>query len=260
MKWLLETAAVAFAMFSAVPVPQFEWNQKNMRYALCAFPLVGAVIGLAWWGWAAAASYLALPAILRGAVLCVLPAVLTGGIHLDGYADVSDALASHASPERKQEILRDPHIGAFAAIRLCVYFAAYFALCCAVEPTAAFLQCVGIGFVLSRAMSGLLLTALPVAEGSSLARTFASAADKRRVGRILTAVILACFAGLYLCGGWLMLLGTVIVAQPMVWYYRRTAQRQFGGISGDLAGWFLVKMEFWLLAAMVLAQQGGRAI
>jgi len=50
------------------------------------------------------------------------------------------------------------------------------------------------------------------------------------------------------------------VAQPMVWYYRRTAQRQFGGISGDLAGWFLVKMEFWLLAAMVLAQQGGRAI
>ena len=109
-------------------------------------------------------------------------------------------------------------------------------------------------------MSGLLLTALPVAEGSSLARTFASAADKRRVGRILTAVILACFAGLYLCGGWLMLLAAVLVSEPVVWYYRRTAQRQFGGISGDLAGWFLVKMEFWLLAAMVLAQQGGRAI
>ena len=38
---LLETAAVAFAMFSAVPVPQPVWNEKNMRYALCAFPLVG---------------------------------------------------------------------------------------------------------------------------------------------------------------------------------------------------------------------------
>ena len=37
---LLETAAVAFAMFSAVPVPQPVWNEKNMRYALCAFPLV----------------------------------------------------------------------------------------------------------------------------------------------------------------------------------------------------------------------------
>ena len=37
---VLQTIAVAFAMFSAVPVPQFAWNEKNMRYALCAFPLV----------------------------------------------------------------------------------------------------------------------------------------------------------------------------------------------------------------------------
>ena len=39
---LLETAAVAFAMFSAVPVPQPVWNEKNMRYALCAVRLCPA--------------------------------------------------------------------------------------------------------------------------------------------------------------------------------------------------------------------------
>ena len=31
---VLQTMAVAFAMFSALPVPQFTWNSKNMRYAL----------------------------------------------------------------------------------------------------------------------------------------------------------------------------------------------------------------------------------
>ena len=31
---ILQTIAVAFAMFSAIPMPQFEWSQKNMRYAL----------------------------------------------------------------------------------------------------------------------------------------------------------------------------------------------------------------------------------
>ena len=36
---VLQTIAVAFAMFSAVPVPQFGWNEKNMRYALCAFQI-----------------------------------------------------------------------------------------------------------------------------------------------------------------------------------------------------------------------------
>ena len=45
---VLQTIAVAFAMFSAIPVPQFDWNEKNMRYAMCAFPLIGVVIGAAW--------------------------------------------------------------------------------------------------------------------------------------------------------------------------------------------------------------------
>ena len=43
---VLQTVAVAFAMFSAVPVPQFNWTEKNMRYAMCAFPLIGVGIGL----------------------------------------------------------------------------------------------------------------------------------------------------------------------------------------------------------------------
>ena len=43
---VLQTIAVAFAMFSAVPVPQFDWNEKNMRYSLCAFP--GVLCGVLW--------------------------------------------------------------------------------------------------------------------------------------------------------------------------------------------------------------------
>ena len=42
---VLETVCVAFAMFSALPVPHVDWNEQNMRYAMAAFPLVGAVIG-----------------------------------------------------------------------------------------------------------------------------------------------------------------------------------------------------------------------
>lgn len=256
--WILETVAVAFGMYSALPVPRIEWNEKNMRCALAAFPLVGAALGLAWWGACALCDFLALPALLRGAVLCALPALVTGGIHLDGYADTSDALASHASPERKREILRDAHCGAFAVIRLCVYFVAYFALCCAFEPTDAALWCVGLGFVLSRALSGLALTVLPVAEGSSLARTFADKADKKRTGAILAAVTGACIAGLYLHGGRTVFFVEVCVLLVTAIHYADTARREFGGLSGDLAGWFLVKTEFWMLAALVITPYLGR--
>ena len=115
-----ETVIVAFSMFSALPVPQLEWNERNRRWSLCAFPLVGVVVGLACLGWALLCARLALPAVLRGAGLCLLPVWITGGIHLDGFADTWDALSSHAAPEKKREILKDPHAGAFAVIHLCL--------------------------------------------------------------------------------------------------------------------------------------------
>ena len=257
--WILETAAVAFGMYSSLPMPPLAWNQRNMRYALAAFPLVGAVLALACLGWAALCGALAVPPLLRGAGLCVLPALISGGIHLDGYADTADALASHASPERKREILRDPHCGAFACIRLCMYYAAHFALCCSIEPTAEALRCLGLGFVLSRALSGAALTALPIAEGSSLARSFAEASDRRRVRVILYLTAGLCLAGMPALGGWRLFAAVLLVSAAVALYCARTALRQFGGVSGDLAGWFLVKEEFWLLAAIVAAQLWERA-
>ena len=133
---VLQTIAVAFAMFSAVPVPQFAWNEKNMRYALCAFPLVGLLCGALW----CVCGVLPLPAPARAAGFCLVPVWVTGGIHLDGYADTCDALASYGDREKKLEILKDPHCGAFAVIRLCSYFAAYLCLAapggCAVDAGA----------------------------------------------------------------------------------------------------------------------------
>ena len=100
-----QTIAVAFAMFSAIPCPQPEWTEKNMRYSLCAFPLIGAVSGLLCWGWVALMGYVGGSVLLQAGGLCAIPVLVTGGIHLDGYADTSDALGSYGSPEKKREII-----------------------------------------------------------------------------------------------------------------------------------------------------------
>ena len=245
---VLETVAVAFAMFSAIPMPQFAWNARNMKYSLCAFPLVGAVIALALWSWELFCARFLLPAILRGAGLCLLPVLITGGIHLDGYADTCDALASHSGIEKRQEILKDPHLGAFAAIRLCVYFLADFALWTSTEnlrlPVLLGLFC------LSRALSGLALTLFPLRPGSGLARSFAEASDRTRVRTVLTvsAVLLAPLLISQRAGA------TVLAAGLVFLYYRRMCVKDFGGLSGDLAGWFLQTAELWMLLALVIRQ------
>ena len=230
-----------------------------MRFALLAFPLVGVLQGLCWRLVCEVCGALDAPELLRGALLCVLPVMLTGGIHLDGYADTCDALASHADPERMRQILRDPHCGAFAAIRLCVYFIASLALCCALEPTGRACLCLGLGFVLARALSGCLLTVLPVAPGSSLAKAFADAADQRAVRSILLVLSVLLAAALLRAGrmsGAVMLLCAAATAAC----YIRTVKRAFGGTSGDPAGWFLVKTEFWMLAALVVTQLAEKRI
>ena len=73
---VLQTIAVAFAMFSAIPVPQFDWNEKNMRYAMCAFPLIGVVIGAAW----CVCGALPLPGFAKAAGFALIPVWITGGI------------------------------------------------------------------------------------------------------------------------------------------------------------------------------------
>ena len=168
---ILQTVAVAFAMFSAIPMPQFEWSQKNMRYALCAFPLIGAVCGGLW----CLVGVLPVPELVRAAGFCLVPVLVTGGIHLDGFADTCDALSSYGDAEKKLEILKDPHCGAFAVIRLCTYFILYFALCASVKFTVRFGVIWILALTLERAFSGLAVASFPMAKNTGLAHTFAEA-------------------------------------------------------------------------------------
>lgn len=251
MKLLLQTIAVAFGMWSAVPVRRVIWNEKNLRYSLLAFPLIGVVLGLLFYGWTALAGVLSLPPLLRAAGYVVLPPLLTGGIHLDGYADTADALASWGEPERKREILKDPHTGAFAVIRLCLYLLTYFTLCTVLSLDGWRAGCVfGATFVLSRCLSGAAVAWFPKASDTGLARTFSDAADRKTVGTVLTlsaALLSAGMIALEPLRGAL----TVLAALLVFWHYHHMANRQFGGITGDLAGWFLQKAEWWMLFAYV---------
>lgn len=250
---MLKSILIAFSMFSAIPLPKTEWDEEGMRYCLCAFPLIGVVIALCCRAWGYVCALTSAPAVLRGAGLCLLPILITGGIHLDGYVDTSDALASYGDTERRQQILKDPHLGAFAVIRLGIYLIASFALWTALTELR-LTSLLGI-YGLSRCLSGIALTSFPIRPGSGLARTFAEAAGKEKVRRILFWMALG-FAGLLGAGGGLLsCAGAVAVYRR----YDRMCERDFGGLSGDLAGWFLQRAELWMLGLLVLVQLvGGR--
>ena len=226
-----------------------EWSQKNMRYALCAFPLIGAVCGGLW----CLVGVLPVPELVRAAGFCLVPVLVTGGIHLDGFADTCDALSSYGDAEKKLEILKDPHCGAFAVIRLCTYFILYFALCASVKFTVRFGVIWILALTLERAFSGLAVASFPMAKNTGLAHTFAEAADRITVRRVLIIYTVVLGAAMLVLGGWAAVLAALLV----FWRYYAVSKKQFGGITGDLAGWFLQRAELAMLAALAVCQWGG---
>ena len=223
VRLMFETVVVTFGMFSALPMPRVDWTPRSMRWALACLPLVGFACGGALALWLAVCRLLNLSGLLPAAGICLCPLLVTGGLHMDGFADTCDALASHAEPARKQEILKDSHVGAFALIRV------------------------------ERCLSGWAVAALPLAKNTGLAHAFASAADRTATARILAAAGgLSALA--LVCIGRIPGLAMAAAALVVLAWYRRLALREFGGLSGDLAGWFVQWCELAQLAALVLTR------
>jgi adenosylcobinamide-GDP ribazoletransferase len=250
----------AFSMYSAIPVPHIAWEEGGLRRTLACFPLVGAAIGGLFWLWLRLAALWSLGDPLRAAGALAVSLGISGGIHLDGLCDTLDALASRREREQRLRILKDPHIGAFAAIGCGMYLLLYFSLLCELATTPRTAGVLAVGFVVSRAASAAAAVTLPAADRGGTLAQFADLAD-RRVVLVSAAVYLsACALAMllldWLCGGLCLL-----AAGFCFLLYRTTALRQFGGITGDLAGWFVCLCEAAFALAAVAAQllRGGAA-
>lgn len=246
----LRAIICAFACFSAVPMPMPLWDDRGMRWMMAAFPLVGVLIGGLWRLWGSACDAVAFGQMLRGVGYALIPALVTGGIHLDGLADVIDAQSSHASPERKREILKDPHVGAFAIIGICGYLMAFAAL--ASEVDASQIPAMACIPVISRCLSGFATVTLRTSGNTGMLASEQSSADAGLVRVVLGIVWLASSITMGLVGPAAAVLATIasLAVCLSVW---RLAMTQFGGMSGDLAGYLLQMVELAMLAMLVIA-------
>lgn len=245
---VLTAIIMAFSCFSTIPMPRITWDEKNMRYMMAAFPLVGVVVGLLVCGWRLLSQALGFGTLLTAAGTTLLPLVVTGGIHLDGFADVMDAQSSHASAERRREIMRDPHIGAFAAMAVSSYLIAYCAL--ASELGARDLVMIGCVPVISRCLSGFATVTFRTSSEQGMLASEQAHAHASGV-RVALATIFALAALLMMRVNPLGAIVSLCAALATLVWVKHLADTYYGGMSGDLAGFFLQVVEATMLACIV---------
>lgn len=253
MMYLLESCAVAISMYSKIPMPKVEWNEKNMKYAMCFFPVIGAVIGILE---VIIGSFLLkshMGTLFFTVAMTLLPVFITGGIHMDGFMDTMDAISSYGDREKKLAILKDSHAGAFAILGLSCYF--LWSIAVWSEVSVQMLPVIGCGYLLSRSLSGFSIVTFEAARNSGLARTFQDGAKRKNV-RITMVVYLLLVSAAMLWLGFQYAIAALAAAALIFWYYRRLCMKQFGGVTGDLAGYFLQICELAMLTGIVFAGKG----
>ncbi len=249
---LIRSLFIAFSMYSKIPVPQFAWEEEDMKYTFCFFPWIGAVIGVCFYLWNYVCVFCHVGEICRVTVGLAVPLLITGGFHVDGFMDTMDALHSYQMKERKLEILKDPHIGAFAVIMLAVYGLVWLGAFSEIKDDA-LIKIVCAGFFLSRCLSGIAAVSFTLAKQDGTLYLFADSSRKRIVKGSLYVQSLACIGFMVCCsvpGGFFAAAAALLA---LVYYYLHS-RKEFGGVTGDTAGYFVLLCEGSMIVAAAVVQ------
>ena len=238
---------LALQLLTVIPTPRVaEYDPRAFGWSMLCYPLVGALVGALLYGagWLLAGSDM----LLAAGLLLALWAGISGGIHLDGFADTVDAwVGSHGDGPRALEIMKDPVSGPMAVAALVVLLLLKFAALT----------------VLLREGAWLSMAAVPIAARALPVALFLTTPYVRREG--LGSDAAACLPR---GGGWLVLALTALVliqswGVPSLWLllglallvllWRQRLMSWIGGTTGDTAGALVEIAEVLLLIALALS-------
>ena len=244
---IIKAMIIAFSMYSKIPMPQFQWKYEDMKYMLCFFPWIGAVIGGFVYLWGMICEKYEISLLCYTLIGTAIPLLITGGFHVDGFMDTMDAFCSYQPREKKLEILKDSHIGAFAVITLGVYGLVYMAAFSEIRDKN-LLQIVCAGFCLSRCLSGISVVSFPSAKKEGMLYSFASKAGKDIVKISLYLQGVLCVLFMLWRSLFVGMIAAVAALSTFAYYYYRS-KKELGGITGDTAGYFVLLCECSMVVA-----------
>ena len=250
---MLQSLIIALSMYSILPMPHIEWREDNMRWSLGCLPVVGVLAGGLLYGWTLLAGCTDASPVFFAAIAVLLPILLAGGFHMDGFLDATDAIFSRRDRQRKLEIMKDPTCGPFAVLSCGALLLLELGAWCQLLRAPALLPAACTVFTLSRSLTVVAGSRFPYTPSSTLGALFAGRAAKgvRTLGISETVLSGALLLGAgYLGGGLFGLLAAAIVcagALLLFWWYARMTRREFGGITGDLLGYFVELSQMVML-------------
>ena len=216
-------------------VRQDEWTAEDFGRSVKFFPLIGAVLGAIYAAFAYAfyvwlpTRGIEFPPHLTAAVLLVLPPLLTGGIHCDGFMDTMDGVFSGRSRERMLEIMKDSCTGSNAVFCFVVLMFLEFSILLDM-PKGVMAAALFVMPVIARLMMVAGITLFPYARPDGLGKAFAQYAGRSALtfAAICTLVLTVPLGRL----AW----ASLAVCAAFTTFFGNYVEKRLGGLTGDVYG------------------------
>jgi adenosylcobinamide-GDP ribazoletransferase len=251
---MMRGVLLALQFFTIFPInKELNMNRKSVTMMFATLPWVGGAFGLII---AIACLFLEASPLFLAFAIVLLGIVLSGGLHLDGFADTSDAFFSYRNQDKRHEILADPRIGAFGTMALLFLIMGKIILLAEIitQDGMSWQWLVVIPF-LARVGMVYYFIITPEAKDIGLAAFFKKQCDHRL---LLTVTIISIAIGvgfILIVGGDLLFAVTTLAALFICAHaYKLWTKKHFGGVTGDVSGAFVEGMEvvLWLLIFILL--------
>ncbi|RSL32064.1 adenosylcobinamide-GDP ribazoletransferase [Salibacterium salarium] len=258
LKIRAEGLQMAFAFLTIFPTGTFSWNQKTARQSVLFFPACGMMIGLVAAIVASLLSLVSLPSYIIAFFALLIMIGLHGGLHLDGWMDVSDAVGSWRDKETKIKIMKDSYAGSAAVWSTMLLLSGRYLFILYVLD----MQVVSIWFlflvipVLSRMAMAHLLIAAPLMKQEGLASWFREEQKPFDKWMILTTGVMIIGTIAYFTMTSASFAGFIgVMAFLFYWGGRTFFYNMFGGMNGDTAGAMSEGMEtmLWMSSCLYIS-------
>ncbi len=246
MRELLFALLSGFGFLTTIPVGISMEGIENLMKHIYLFPVVGAIIGLmlAGIGYTSSAIF---PPVLTSIIVMIFIYYFTGINHIDGLADFGDGVAAHGTREKKIAAMRDTAVGTGGMIFCIIAILGVFSSIVSIAEKKEILPYLIPSSLIAAETCAKQTMVTVAAFGKKLHEGFgAMTVDNTKIsdfaaGLVFTGVI--CYFVLGSNG-----IGALIVSQSAGLLVLNTANRHFGGVSGDIVG---ASNEIGRLAALM---------
>lgn len=245
----------ALRFLTILPVPgAHHLRDADWGRATAWYPVVGLLLGAILTGLDWGLRWL-LPTNVSAVLLLVAWVTLTGALHLDGFVDCCDALLAPVSPERRLEILRDVHAGAFGVVGVVLLLPTKYVALAAVPEGIRWLVLLLVPTLARWGMTGAVLLYPYARSGPGLGWRVKMGAGRPQLA-IATATTLLVAGLCWWAGlGWATL-GLLVVAAIVTFSIAQWVRPRIGGLTGDVYGAICELVEVVGLLAVVVLIRG----